>query len=806
VALGAVSLPSAGLALWPLADAAPFPFGGGWAVAAVIVLALALLGVLCWLRPMVFVRAFLWLVTHTVYRVRVVGRENVPARGGALLVCNHLSFIDWLLLLAAQPRFVRFLVYGPYAQAWGLRHLLRWGKAIPIDGTSGPRAIVKALRTAADALAAGELVCIFAEGRVSPTGFLLPFHRGFEQILRRTPVPVIPVCLDQVWGSIFSYAGGKVFWKLPQHMPYPVGVAFGPPLPPTTAAEVRLAIQKLSADWAVRRVGEHRPVHRQFVRMAARHPFRRCGFDQLRPEGVNYGRTLAAAICFARWLKPVLGDEPMMALWLPPSLGAVISNVALAFLRKTVVNLNYTAGQENVQSALRQCGIRHVLTSRKFSERVKLDPGPGVEVLYAEDILPHIPTWRRTLAYLGVLLLPGWVLDHWVLRLAGHRMDDLATVIFSSGSTGEPKGVMLTHGNIAANALSMVEAIQLTRHDRLLGILPFFHSFGYTVTLWAALQVGASAVYYPDPRAAKEIGETCKKYACTIFVTTPTFLRFYLRRCQPDDFASLRLLICGAEKLPQSLAQEFHEKFGVLPLEGYGCTELAPAAAANLPDRVIEGVRYVGNKPGSIGQPLPGVAVQVVNPERPDEVLPPGREGLLLVYGANVMKGYLGRDDLTRQVIRDGWYVTGDMARIDEDGFVFLTGRLSRFAKVGGEMVPLEKVEEELHGLLGTAERVLAVTCVPDEARGERLVVLYTALNGQDPRALGKGLTGRGLPNLWVPGERDFFKVPELPILGSGKLDLKRVKDKAVEVTGASRLNGPHGARESAGRPSAAAP
>jgi acyl-[acyl-carrier-protein]-phospholipid O-acyltransferase/long-chain-fatty-acid--[acyl-carrier-protein] ligase len=767
------------------------------------VVAVAAFAFALWRWPMAFVRAFLWVMTHTLYRIRIVGLENVPKTGGALLVVNHLSYIDWLLVLAAQPRFIRFLIYAPYANVWGFRHLLRWARVIPIDGSGGPRSILKALRAASEALAAGELVCIFAEGTVSRTGFLLPFHRGFEQILKRSPAPIVPVCLDQVWGSIFSYRGGRFFWKLPRHIPYPVGVAFGRPMPPTTsAAEIRLAIQKLSADWAVRRSDELLPAHRRFLRVAARHPFRPCLFDSLRPEGVSYGRALAGTMCFARWLRPVLGDEPLIGLWLPPGVGDVLANAAIALLGKTTVNLNYTAGTENVHSAIRQCSIKHILTARRFTARVKLDAGPGVEVIYLEDVQTQIAGRQRLLAFLAVVLLPALVLER-LLGLHRHRLDDVATIIFSSGSTGEPKGVVLTHRNIAANLVSVVQAVQIGPADRLLGILPFFHSFGYTVALWAALQRGASVVYFHDPRAAKEIGELCKKYQCSIFVSTATFLRFCLRRSEPDDFKSLRLLICGAEKLPQALALEFQERFGVLPLEGYGCTELSPVVSTNLPDRVIDAVRYVLNKSGSIGQPIPGVAVKVVNPENYAEELPPGQEGMLLVHGANVMRGYLGRDDMTRRVLLDGpWYVSGDMARIDEDGFIFLTGRLSRFAKVGGEMVPLEKVEEELQTLVGSCERVLAVTCVPDESRGERLIVLYTSLNNHEPRALVRGLAGHGLPNLWLPAERDFHKVPELPLLGSGKLDLKRVKEMAQAVLSGTGLNGPHGLREAA-RPQA---
>src|SRR5207245_1301218 len=235
------------------------------------------LGLLGWRRPEALVRVLLWLPAHLLYRARVFGRENIPATGGALLVCNHVSFIDAFLVFLAQRRVVRFLGWAPYTRVPGLRWLLKLARVIPIDGHGGPRSIVRSLRAASAALANGELVCIFAEGGITRTGFLLPFNRGFEQILKRSPVPIVPVCLDHVWGSIFSYQGGKFLWKWPQRIPYPVTVAFGPPLPPSaTAFDVRQAIQKLSADCAKRRSDERLPVHRQFVRMAARHPFRPC--------------------------------------------------------------------------------------------------------------------------------------------------------------------------------------------------------------------------------------------------------------------------------------------------------------------------------------------------------------------------------------------------------------------------------------------------------------------------------------------------------------------------------------------------
>lgn len=752
-------------------------------LACAVVLFAALVAV-CWLRPFWPLRVLLWLLTHSFYRLRRTGFEQLPSRGPVLLVCNALNRFEWLLLLAAVRRPVRIVLFSNKIRSW----LRRGSGAILVDGSAGARAIAKALRETRAALARGEAVCLFADNHATTGGLQLPFHRVFPSVVRRCPVPIVPVNLEQPWGSLLYPDATRGLWKWPQQLPYPVYAAFGPPLPAgTPAAEVRQAVQRLSAERAVARAACRRPVHRQFVRTAARHPFRTCILDNNLPaRRLSYGRCLAGAMCALRVLRPILGDAPMVGVWLPPSAGAALLNIVLAFLRKTSVNLNYSSSPEVVQSALRQCGCRHVVTSRRFTARMKLDPGPGIEVIYFEDLAPRIGHWMRWTRWLMVVLLPGFVLERWVLRLGRHNLDDLATVIFSSGSTGEPKGVMLSHGNVAANVESMIQTVSLARHDRALGVLPFFHSFGYTVTLWAPLQVGASVVYHADPRQAREIGELCREHRCTIYLSTATFLRFCLKKCEPGDFRSLRVLVCGAEKLPVSLAQEFERKFGVLPMEGYGCTELSPVTATNLPDHDHDGFRRITNRPGTVGQPIPGVAARVVHPDTRQPLPPGGVEGLLLIYGANVMRGYLGRPDLTAEVLTDGWYVTGDMGHIDADGFITLTGRLSRFAKCGGEMVPLERVEEELHDVLGTTERVCAVTCVPDDSRGERVVVLYLGLHLEqhnlETRAWCQRLGGRGLPNLWVPSERDFFAVSEIPILPSGKVDLKRVKLLALEM------------------------
>lgn len=767
----------------PAVDAASLP---GWLyVLTGIVAAMVLVVALSRWRPLLLTRILLWLPFRLFYRLSVFGRDKVPATGPVLFVCNHVSYIDAFLVLLAQRRPIRFVVWAPFTRIPGLRWLMRLAHVIPIDGSGGPRSIIKSLQSASKALSRGEAVCIFAEGGITRTGFLLPFHRGFEQILKRTPAPIVPVCLDHVWGSIFSYQGSKFIWKWPQKLPYPVTVGFGDALPPTaSASQVRQAIQKLSADTAMERAGHRLPVHRQFLRMAARHPFRTALIDAANENTVyNCAKTLTGARLLSQKLRPILGDEQFVGIWLPPVAAGAIANIAVALLGKTSVNLNYTSSGDIVTKCVDQARdagypMRHVLTSRAFTHKVKFEV-EGLELIYLEDFRKEVSTWQRLRTYLGVILLPAWILDR-LYGLTGHGPDDLCTVIFSSGSTGIPKGVMLSHRNLAANTESVIQAIDPGPRDRLVGTLPLFHSFGYTITLWLPLQTGASLVYYPDPRQAKEIGELCRTLRCTIYVTTPTLLRFALRRCDPADFKTLRILMLGAEKMPPGLAKEFEKKFGILPLEGYGCTELSPVAAANVPDWEEDGVRQIGNKTGTIGQPLPGIAAKIVDPDT-FVPLPNGTAGMLMIYGGNVMMGYLGKPDLTREVIRDGWYVTGDQAKFDEDGFITITDRLSRFSKIAGEMVPHGRIEDELHQLLGTTERLCVVTAVPDEKRGERLIVLHVPLNGTEVPGLLKQLNERGLPNLWIPDERDFHQIENIPVLGSGKVDLQRCKEIARE-------------------------
>jgi len=312
-------------------------------------------------------------------------------------------------------------------------------------------------------------------------------------------------------------------------------------------------------------------------------------------------------------------------------------------------------------------------------------------------------------------------------------------------------------------------------------VLPFFHSFGFTITLWLPAVLGVSVAYHPSPLDLTAISELVRDYRITFLLATPTFLQAYTRRCSPEDFGSLQFVVVGAEKLPERLALAFEDRFGLRPLEGYGATECSPVVAVNTRDFRAPGFRQVGGKRGHIGHPLPGISVRVVDPET-REPLAAGAPGLLLVRGPNVMQGYLGNPEKTSEVLQDGWYITGDIAAEDEDGFLTITDRLSRFSKIGGEMVPHIKVEEQLHELAGATEQKFVVTAVPDGKKGERLVVLHT-LKSEELKSVLENLAQAGLPNLWTPRPNQFFAVEEFPHLGTGKLDLRAIRELALQFS-----------------------
>jgi acyl-[acyl-carrier-protein]-phospholipid O-acyltransferase/long-chain-fatty-acid--[acyl-carrier-protein] ligase len=728
------------------------------------------------------IRLALWLLTHTFYRIRIEGGEHLPRRGPALIVCNHVSFVDPFLVGASTDRFVRFLMYRKFYETRGVHWLAKLMGAIPVAESDPPREIVESLRQAQDQLRQGELVCIFAEGAITRTGNLLRFRRGFERITRGLDVPIVPVYLDRVWGSIFSFERGKFFFKWPRRIPYPVTVVVGAPLPPhADAFRVRQAVMMLGAEAFARREAVQRPLPDLFLDVARRN-WRRFAMADSSGRELNFGHTLTGAILFRSLVRRHCSDQQNIGLLLPPSVPAALLNLGISLAGKVPVNLNYTVSKEALDTAIQHAGIKTIVTARQLIGRLGIEARPGMVMV--EDVTREFSRRQKFLALAAARLVPGPLLRRSLLP-RGMTLDSLATIIFSSGSTGIPKGVMLSHRNVVSNIEGIEQAINSDRNDCLLGILPLFHSFGFTGGLWFPLLAGFGVVFHSSPLEARKIGELCRKYRVTIMITTPAFAWSYVGKCAPEDFAALRLAIVGAEKLRPELALAFEEKFGVALYEGYGATELSPVVAVGLPGYYGHGERQPGSKPGSVGHPIPGVAARVVNPETFSE-LGPNQDGLLLVKGANVMMGYLGEPEKTREVIRDGWYVTGDIARLDEDGFIMISDRLSRFSKIGGEMVPHLRVEDSLHLALGAREPKLVVTSLPDARKGERLVVLHTRLGVSVDELLTR-LRSANLPALWLPRRDNFFEIPALPLLGSGKLDLRQAKELAAQLAACAR-------------------
>lgn len=497
---------------------------------------------------------------------------------------------------------------------------------------------------------------------------------------------------------------------------------------------------------------------------------------------LTFGDTLIRALALGRALSRILGPEPFVGVLVPPSAPGAVTNIALTLRGKIPVNLNFTAGQAVIDSCIDQCGIRRVITSRKVLSKLQLNPKG--ELILLEDVAKSVSALDKAWAAVVARLVPMGVLGRFVDGLRAEDPEATATVIFTSGSTGDPKGVVLTQKNILSNVHQIDQHVDILPDEVVLGMLPFFHSFGFTVGIWTPLCLGKKVVYHPNPLDARIIGDLCETHKVTLLAGTPTFARGYVQRCRPEQFATVVHMLLGAEKLKPELAKDIRDKLKIEPLEGYGCTELSPVVAVNVRRDMTtrDGRTVFGSKSGTVGRLLPGTAVKTVDPDTGED-LPRGTVGLVHVAGPQVMAGYLNRPEATEKVLKDGWYSTGDLGKLDDDGFLTITDRLSRFSKIGGEMVPHVGVESAIMKLAGVDESVLAVTSLPDPKRGERLLVLHTGL-GLTPEDICRRLADGVLPRLWVPDPGDFHQIESIPILGTGKVDLRGVRERAREFQG----------------------
>ena len=503
-------------------------------------------------------------------------------------------------------------------------------------------------------------------------------------------------------------------------------------------------------------------------------------------SSLSYGKLLAAAIALSKEIRRST-DKKRVGIILPPGKGGLLANIAVLFANKIPVNLNFTASQEAVESAIRQADLDKFITADPFVRKVPTFPWPPTrDLLLVERILPGIKS-AITRWFLFSKLLPTWALSFLLKLHKSGRGDDEATLLFTSGSSGEPKGVPLTHRNVLANVCQFGTRLSLPKNSGILGSLPLFHSFGCTVTLWYPIIEGTRLVTYPSPLETKRLAELIHEHQLNLLLATPTFLRGYMRRVDPELLSSLDYVVTGAEKLPSNLAQSFEKKFGKLPFEGYGLTETSPATNVNLPDpeTSTENLPVIScSKLGSVGPFLPGMAVKITDAstEAPCTV---DQSGIIWLRGANVFPGYLGREDLTEEVMIDGWFKTGDVGRMDENGFLYIEGRMSRFSKIAGEMVPHEVIEGHLNRILnldGEEERKITVVGIPDEQKGE-VIGLLSTISGdtlqQELVDIRHQLMDEGIPSLWCP--KTIIPVSEIPLLASGKLDLKACNTLAQE-------------------------
>ncbi|TWU34460.1 AMP-binding protein [Novipirellula artificiosorum] len=737
--------------------------------------------------PRKFIRGFMAPLLATLYRKQVIGLENLPSEGGYVVASNHVSWIDGILILWMLPKNVRFVVDAENFEHPITRYLGAGFDTILMRATN-PKSIGRALKAAREGLNSGDAIGIFPEGTISRTGQLQAFKAGISKITKGTDAPVVPMWLDGMWGSLFSFSGGKLFWKRPTQLRRRLTLYIGTPQPNGTPLElIRSQVQQLGARATIEHRDAFPVLARRIIRVWRRRGRRLQCADSLGTE-VSARDMLVRVLVLRRLLRrEVLSkDEAYVGILLPPSVAGVAANVALALDRRITANLNYTVSSDVMNHCIADTGIKHVLTSEKFLS--KLDLKLDAKTVALDSLREKITTLDKVVGFLQARLLPARVLDWW-LGLGRIDKDDLLTIIFTSGSTGMPKGVMLSQANISHNVDAIERAIKLDDRDVVLGILPFFHSFGYAVTLWAVNTLGPAGVYHFNPLDSRQIGKLVQRYQATVLLGTPTFLRSYLRRVSPEQFKSLDVVVAGAEKMPADLFDEFEKKFGVRPIEGYGTTELSPLVSVNIPPSRSNAVYQSDRLEGSVGRPLPGISAKIVSPDDGTERRA-GEDGMLLVTGPNVMRGYANQSELTEKAIQNGWYVTGDIANVDDQGFLHITGRLSRFSKIGGEMVPHVRIEDELAKLFSDGDdndeedgQRVCVTAVPDLKKGERLVVLFKP-PAKDYDEVRAALNKAGMPNLFIPSADSFLEVDRIPLLGTGKLDIKGAQVVALEHFG----------------------
>lgn len=722
------------------------------------------------LIPESLVRVVLLGVASVFYPMRLRGLRNMPRSGGVLIVANHVSYADALLISLASPRPVRFMGTDEMLRYPWMRWAYRKFKVIAVSPQRAKEAVSKTVAS----LKAGDVVCVFPEGALTRTGMIMPFKKGAELMARLSGVVVVPASIDGMWGSVFSFADRPFRYRAGMPLRRPVGISFGEPLRKeiATTDAMRGAVMKLKNVAYAGRMELNENLGALALSELKKTAFSMRlvdrGLDGLKVRGVAL---LGLGLGFAR-LYRTWDAARRVGILLPPGLPGFAANLGTLWSGKSSVNLNPTVSAAAFDAMLAASDVDKIVTSRRALARFKGLDFSRVELVFVEDVMPLMRGARLLLDIVACVLLPVRLLKG-LYSISNTGGDREATLLFSSGSSADPKGIPLSHRNLVANATQLSDCYLMRPTDRLLANLPLFHSFGLTGGLWLPLLKGMTIVATPSPLQTNENVAAIREESVSVMLGTPTFMRAYLKRATAEDFSTLRLAIAGAEKLPVDLASAWESRFGIPILEGYGLTECSPVLSANcLHSREMLGrhaLSQVGYKSGTAGRPLPGVRIRIVDEEDRSETRSCGDSGVILAKGPNIFCGYLD-PKIENRFVEDGWFDTGDIGRLDQDGCLVVEGRMSRFSKIAGEMVSHANVEMEIGRLYPDFEFFLGARIC--DRKGEALVLLSTGMILL--RELGARLREVGMPNLWIPQE--IVEVRELPQLGTGKLDLKACK------------------------------
>ena len=735
--------------------------------------------------PQSLILYLLGILMRRAYRVDVAGLDNLPAQGGVLLLGNHISWLDWAIVQLASPRPIRFVMHRHYYQKWYVKWFVDLFGVIPIARGESR----EALQQVNELLKAGEVVCIFPEGKISHNGQLATFKRGFERTVEGVEGVVVPFYLGGMWGSRFSRCSKNLRALRSSVNRRELQVSFGESMAiNSSSVEVKQRVFELSTTSWQRYCDQLEPIPLAWMRSVKRNGRRMALADSQGGELSGY-RALTGALLFSRFFEKNSAKKNM-GLLLPTSSAGLITNMAALIAGKTVVNLNYTASIDSLLAAVAQAGVTQVYSSRRFLDKLRqrgvvLDALLAqVEVIYLEDLKAKCPPWQSLTTYALVRLLPVAVLKR--LFMARMSVEDAAAILFSSGSEAAPKGVVLSHRSLMSNIKQVSDVLDVRHDDVMMGSLPTFHAFGLTVTGLLPLIEGIPVVCHADPTDAYGIAKLIQGHRATLYLGTSTFLRFMLRnrKVKPEMLVSLRRVVAGAERLSSEIREGFMTRFDKEIVEGYGATETGPVASVNIPDLSNErgGIIQQGHRQGSVGLPLPGSSFRIVDPSTL-QCLPQGEAGMILIAGPQLFNGYLNNPQKSAEVLLelDGqcWYVTGDKGYLDEDGFLTIVDRYSRFAKIGGEMVSLGAVELAVQQAVDDTEVEVAAVNLPDGRKGERVVLLVSGVQALDDFA--KHLRQQLSNPLMIPAQ--IYAVPMIPKLGSGKSDFTAIKALAVGLS-----------------------